>query len=86
MVVDPESRPRERAFLEVGFFGLAVLCALAAGVLIVIPLMMALFSGAFVLWDYGLGVMALAFAAGFWGLSLLSRGEMLSKDRWADLR
>ena len=78
MVVDPESRPRERAFLEALFFGLAVLCALAAGVLIVIPLMVALLSGAFVLSDYSLGVVALVLAAGFWGLSLLSRGEMLS--------
>jgi len=73
------TQPRERTFLEAGFFGLAVLLAAAGGVLILIPLLVSSSSGAFEASDYDVGCAGLVFAAGFWGLSRLARGDRLSE-------
>jgi len=76
-MANAQASQRERTFLEAGFFGFAVLNAIAGSVLIVVPFLVSLYTGSFAFSDYGLGCAGLAFAAGFWGLSWLSRGAVV---------
>lgn len=70
--------PRERSFFEAGFLGFAVLNGVAGVVLIVIPLLVSISTGSFVLSDYDVGFAGLGFGAVFWGLSRVARSAMLS--------